>query len=280
MTTIHSRYVSVDGIKTHYLEGGDGPTVVLWHSGEFGGAAELSWEFLAPALAKHFHVVAPDWLGFGRTDKVYDFAGGRNRVMNHMARFLQVMSIDKADFVGNSMGGSNLARVACMQQSDFPIRSIVLCSGGGFAPDNEARRVLLNYDCSEGAMKALLNAMFHTTKLADDAAYVKRRQDIALIPGAWECTAAARFKSPAVPARAEFGAADTNVYENIAVPTLIVAGAHDKLREPGYAPAMAKRIKDCELHVFEDCGHCPNLEFPERFNEVTLRFLKRVNGIA
>ena len=76
MATIHSRYVNVDGVKTHYLEGGDGPTVVLWHSGEFGGAAELSWEFLMPVLAKHFHVVAPDWLGFGRTDKVYDFAGG------------------------------------------------------------------------------------------------------------------------------------------------------------------------------------------------------------
>jgi pimeloyl-ACP methyl ester carboxylesterase len=280
MPTIHSRYVSVDGIKTHYLEGGDGPTVVLLHSGEFGGAAELSWEFTLPALVKHFRVVAPDWLGFGRTDKVYDFAGGRNRVMNHMVRFLEVMAIDKADFVGNSMGGSNLARVACSRPVIFPLRSIVLCSGGGFAPDNDSRRTLLNYDCSDGAMKALLNAMFHTSKWADDAAYIKRRQELALIPGAWECTAAARFKSPAVPARSEFGAADTNAYEQIEVPTLIVAGANDKLREPGYANGLAKRIKDCELHVFENCGHCPNIEMADRFNEIAVRFLKRVNGIA
>jgi pimeloyl-ACP methyl ester carboxylesterase len=29
---VHSRYVSVDGIRTHYLEAGDGRPVVLLHS--------------------------------------------------------------------------------------------------------------------------------------------------------------------------------------------------------------------------------------------------------
>ena len=48
MTAVHSRYVMVDGIRTHYLEGGDGPAVVLLNSGEFGGCAELSWEFNTP----------------------------------------------------------------------------------------------------------------------------------------------------------------------------------------------------------------------------------------
>ena len=32
-----SRYVEVDGMRTHYLEAGEGPAVVLFHSGEFGG---------------------------------------------------------------------------------------------------------------------------------------------------------------------------------------------------------------------------------------------------
>ena len=51
MTAIHSRYVSVDRIRTHYLEAGAGPPVVLFHSGEFGGAAEISWEFTTGAGA-------------------------------------------------------------------------------------------------------------------------------------------------------------------------------------------------------------------------------------
>ena len=79
MASVHSRYVMVDGVRTHYLEAGDGPAVVLLHSGEFGGCAELSWEFNIVALAGHFRVLAPDWLGFGRTDKLFDFAHGRAR---------------------------------------------------------------------------------------------------------------------------------------------------------------------------------------------------------
>jgi alpha/beta hydrolase fold len=68
-----SRFIEVDGMRTHYLEAGEGPPVVLLHSGEFGGCAELSWEYLIPDLAQHFRVIAPDWLGFGQTAKVHDF---------------------------------------------------------------------------------------------------------------------------------------------------------------------------------------------------------------
>ena len=49
------------------------------------------------------------------------------------------MAIDEADFIGNSMGGSNLARIAAASPVIFPIRSLVLCSGGGFTPETDER---------------------------------------------------------------------------------------------------------------------------------------------
>jgi len=280
MTQIRSRFVDVDGIRTHYLEAGEGPVVVLLHSGEFGGAAEISWEFTLPALAERFRVVAPDWLGFGRTDKVFDFADGRARVYRHMRRFLAVMAIDDADFIGNSMGGSNLARIAAARPVIFPIRSLVLCSGGGFTPETDERKTLLAYDGKPEAMRALLHAMLHDAKWGDDAGYVARRQEFATMPGAWQCAAAARFKSPAAAAEGSgFGGADATEYENIAVPTLIVAGAEDRLREPGYAEDLGARIPDCEVHVLDDCGHCPNIERADDFNRLAIRFLEKVHGV-
>lgn len=279
MPEIRSRFVDVDGIRTHYLEAGEGPTVVLLHSGEFGGCAEISWEFTVPALAEHFRCVAPDWLGFGRTDKVFDFTGQRDRVYRHMRRFLEVMAIDEADFIGNSMGGSNLARIASLPPVIFPIRSVVLCSGGGYAPETEERKALLAYDGTPEAMSALLKAMLYDPKWGADAAYVAKRQVFATMPGAWECTSAARFKSPVADSKGSgFGQADTNPYENIAFPTLIVAGKEDRLREPGYADELGRRIPDCETHVLEACGHCPNIEMADRFNELAINFLKRVNA--
>lgn len=272
-------FIDVDGIATHYLEAGSGETVVLFHSGEYGGAAEISWEHTLPALAEHFHVVAPDWLGFGRTDKVFDFADQRSRVLNHMRRFLEVMGIERADFIGNSMGGSTLARVLAADADFFPVRSAILCSGGGATPETPERKVLLSYDGTAEAMSALLHAMLHDPKWGNDEAYVARRQELATMPGAWECASAARFKSPVAAEKGSgFGGGDPTPYENIPVPTLVVAGAEDRLRNPGYAPELAERIPTSELMVYENCGHCPNIEMADDFASLAIDFLKRVHA--
>jgi pimeloyl-ACP methyl ester carboxylesterase len=71
---VRKRFIEVDGIRTHYLEAGEGRPVVLLHSGEFGGCAELRWEFTLPKLAELYRVIAPDWLGFGETDKLRRWA--------------------------------------------------------------------------------------------------------------------------------------------------------------------------------------------------------------
>jgi pimeloyl-ACP methyl ester carboxylesterase len=271
--SIESRYVDVDGIRTHYLAGGSGPTVVLLHSGEFGGCAELSWEFSATPLARRFRVLAPDWLGFGRTDKVHDFIDARTRRLRHIARFLDVLGVDRADFVGNSMAGGMIMQAAASDPPVWPIRRIVLASGGGFSPDNEFRRALLDYDCTEASMRRVLHAMFNDPKWPADDAYVRRRVELSLLPGAWEATAAARLKNPTLPERAQFGQPDRVPYEQIAYRTLVIAGANDKLRNPGYAEEIVARLPDAVLEVFDRCGHCPNIEQAERFVASVTEFL-------
>ncbi len=284
MASVHSRYVMVDGIRTHYLEGGDGPAVVFLHSGEFGGCAELSWEYNIEAFAEHFHVIAPDWLGFGRTDKLFDFAQARARTLGHIKRFLEVMDITQADFVGNSMGGSNLARIAAARPVIYPIRSLVLASGGGFAPDTEARRNLLAYDGSDQSMRDLLDGLFfNKEKWVDNADYIARRQVFAHMPGAWECASAARFHAPFVETRGQFGQPDATPYEDIDVPLLMIAGADDQLRQPGYATELGQRIPGSTVMVFDDAAHCPHIEHAEKFNQAAIAFLKQVHankGIA
>ena len=276
---IRSHYINVDGIKTHYLEGGEGPTVVFMHSGEFGGCSELSWEYNLTAFAKHFRVIAPDGLGFGRTDKVFDFGGGRDRFFKHLIRFFQIMDITEADFVGNSMGGSNLARIAANPPTIFPMRSMVLASGGGFAPATDARQQLLNYDGSPKAMRALLDGLFYNKKKwVDNPTYIRKRQKLATLPGAWECAAAVRFKRPTIKSSgSQFGNPDATPYENISIPTLMIAGKQDQLREPGYAPKLSKRIKGSKVSVYDKAAHCPHIEHATRFNREAIAFLKGVH---
>jgi pimeloyl-ACP methyl ester carboxylesterase len=268
-----SRFVDVDGVRTHYLEQGDGPILVLLHGGEFGGCAELSWEFNISALAKRFRVIAPDLLGYGETDKIRDFGSQGARILRHITRFLQVMAVDKADFIGNSVSGRFLCRIASSAPIAWPIRRMISVSGGGFEPDNDERRVLQNYDATPESMRAILRILFHDPSWAQDDAYVERRHRLSLIPGAWEVAAASRFKSPVAPERPLFGRPDRTQYEKISVPTLFCGGDRDPLLVDRFWLEVSKRTPGSEYAVFENCGHCPNIEQSSRFNEIALRFL-------
>lgn len=271
MRGIASKFIDIEGMRTHYLEGGRGADVILLHSGEFGGCAELSWEFNLPALAEHFHVVAPDWLGFGESAKIFSFEDMRGLRVRHIAGLLKVLGIKKAHFIGNSMGGGMLADVAAMPKPAWPIGKMILVGAGGFAPVNEARRILNSYDGTREHMRRILRVVLAHSPLRDDDAYLDKRHRISLIPGAWECTAAARFRRPG----GKTGERETTEYSAIKFPTLIVAGAKDPLREPGFGEKLQAEIASSELIVFPEGAHFPHIDEPERFNEAAIAFLSR-----
>lgn len=271
-------YVLVDGVRTHCFEAGTAnrgkrPTVLLLHSAEFGGCAETSWEFNLPAIAERYHVLAPDHLGFGLTDKVHDFNGQFGRRINHIRRFLEVMCVPgPVVAVGSSMSGGLSLTVAARQRPDWPLAKVVCCSGGGDAPDNEARKTLNSYDGTKEHMRRIVDVMFVDKKWAADDAYIDRRVEMANLPGAWEATQAARFKAPfrGSEAPSERSAID---YANIKIPTLVFAGRHDSLRSPGYTDGFVPKIPKCELHIFENAGHMGNIECAAEFNARLLKFL-------
>ena len=280
---MQSRYVSVDGIRTHYLEAGvehkdQRPSVLLLHSAEFGGSAETSWEFNIDVLAQRYHVLAPDHLGFGRTDKLFDFVGQFNKRITHIKRFIEVMCVERVHVMGSSMSGGLCLTVAARKPPDWPIASVVCCSGGGDAPDNEARKVLNTYDGTKEHMRRVIDVMYVDKKWVHDEAYIEKRWQMSLEPGAWEATAAARFKAPfprPASARAE---RDNLDYAAIQTPVLVFAGKLDPLRNPGYTDTFVPQIPDAKLHVFERAGHMGNVECADEFNRVTLEFLKGLDG--
>jgi 2-hydroxymuconate-semialdehyde hydrolase len=271
------QYCLVDGIRTHYLEAGAAhrgrrASVLLLHSAEYGGAAEFSWEFNLEALGEHFHVVAPDHLGFGLTDKIFDFNGQFERRITHIRRFLEVLGIGRAHVVGSSMSGGMSLAVAARQQPDWPIERLAVCSGGGEAPDNEARRILNTYDGTRTHMRRIVEVLFVDPKWPGDDVYVERRWAMAALPGAWEATSAARFRAPFREASGR-RERDNIAYGAIRVPTLVMAGRLDPLREPGYTDEFVPLIPDARLHVFERAAHMGNIECADEFNGRLLHFL-------
>jgi 2-hydroxymuconate-semialdehyde hydrolase len=273
---IHSRTIAIDGLTTHYLEAGGGDPVILLHGGEFGVSAEIGWEATIPALAARYRVLAPDMLGFGQSAKVVDFNDGRGMRIRHIARFCDELGIGSAHFIGNSMGAINLLVDATSASPVLPMRSLVAICGGGEIQRNQHMEALYDYDATRPAMRRIIEALFHDPKYPADEAYVARRYESSIVPGAWETLAAARFRRPgASPPPAP---SSRRAYERVAVPALVVEGACDKLLPPGWAKEIADLLPDGRSTVIEAAGHCPQLERSADVNAVLLDFLASVQG--
>ena len=271
MTAAERKSVLVDGLATGYLEAGQGDPVVLLHGGEFGVSADLGWENNVAALAEHYRVLALDMLGFGQSAKVIDFNDGRSMRIRHIARFCDALGVASAHFVGNSMGAVNLFVDATSDAPLLPARSLVMICGGGEIQRNEHSAALYDYDASIEGMRRIVTALFHDPAYPDDGAYVQRRYESSIAPGAWETLAAARFRRPGrepppLPS-------SKRAYERITVPTLVVEGACDKLLPRGWAAEIAKQIPRGRSSVIERAGHCPQIEQPAAVNELLLEFL-------
>jgi pimeloyl-ACP methyl ester carboxylesterase len=266
--------IDVDGLTTSYLEAGIGDPVVLLHGGEFGAGAELGWERVIDTLAEHYWVLAPDMLGFGETAKVIDFNDGRGMRIRHIARFCVELGVTQAHFVGNSMGAINLLVDATSDTPRLPARSLTAICGGGDIQRNEHSAALYDYDATPAGMRRIVTALFADPVYPADEAYVQRRYESSIAPGAWEALAAARFRRPGLDAPAM--PSSQRAYDRIAVPVMIVEGEHDKLLPSGWAGEIAGQITGARSVVIAGAGHCPQIEQPAALTAVLLEFLKEV----
>jgi 4,5:9,10-diseco-3-hydroxy-5,9,17-trioxoandrosta-1(10),2-diene-4-oate hydrolase len=61
--------------------------------------------------------------------------------------------------------------------------------------------------------------------------------------------------------------------EKIEAPTLIIWGEEDQVVPVAHAHTAAQRLPDARLHIFDSCGHVPNIERAEEFNQLVMTFL-------
>lgn len=272
-----SHIIQVEGKRTHYLEAGRGDPLILLHGGEYGACGEFTWEFNIGALAEHFRVIVPDQIGYGKSEKLFSFENMWEYRAQHIADFCKTLGIENADFMGSSMGGTMLAAVCALNDGRWPIKRAVLVSGGGHIPENGPREILTDYDGTIEGMRAIYRVLFRNPAIRDNEAMIQRHHAASIEPGAWECTAAPRFKAPIRPKKPFAPKAPD--YSNVSVPVFIMAGRYDNLRDPDYGEALHRAIPGSELVVLEG-GHCHQIDMPETFNPLALEYLLRDQKIS
>jgi len=257
-----SKEITVFGQKIHYVEAGSGPTVILLHG--LGGSTQV-WQFNIAALAEKYHVVVPDQIGFGKSDK--PLVNYRIRTyVDFLDQFCKQLKIERASLVGNSMGGW----IATAFTAAFPDRvdKLVLVDAAGYAPpkDLDTRTFYgLNPTTREG-MKVLVAKIFYNKLFLTDAAI---DQAIAVRLAAGDGYTINSITESII--RGEDFLDDA--VKTIKRPTLIIWGRQDGLVPLAEGEHFNKDIAGSKLVVFDQCGHMPNVEKPAEFNAAVLKFL-------
>jgi len=255
---------TVFGAKIRYLEAGDAakPRVILLHG--LGGQAE-SWRLNIAALSQNYHVIAPDQIGFGKSDKpLLKYRIGT--YADFLDKFMSELKIEKASLVGNSMGGW----VAGFFAVKYPLKveKIVLADASGLMPKE------INFDLiyqlnnsTRDEIRANLKLIFANPALANNEALVDQFMTQRIIAGDGY-TINSLIES--IKRKEDF--LDTRLGE-IKKPTLIIWGKQDGLIPLMDADRFNKGIANSQLVVFDNCGHAPQFEKALDFNKQVLEFL-------
>jgi pimeloyl-ACP methyl ester carboxylesterase len=260
------KQISVNDTTLHVLVEGHGPPLLLVHGFPLD---HTMWRYQIEAFSGDFRVFAPDLRGFGQNAP----ADG-TLTMEQFADDLDA-ALDAFDVVepvtlcGLSMGG--YIAFAFLRRHADRLERLILCDTKAAADDEaaiERRKKLAAAVLEQGselAARDMPAGLFAPQTLDEDPD---------LIEGIRETI---RQTPPSSIAAASLGMAarpdSTPLLDGIAVPTLVLVGAHDQLTGPDEMRSVAEQIPESRFEVIPDAGHMAPLENPETVNEIIESFL-------
>jgi len=270
------KFTDVAGIRTRYLDAGEGEALILLHGVGMSGDVFLS--NIVP-LSSTFRVIAPDLCGHGFTDSV-DFKGEPPPLVmaRHVVELARTLGL-KSYTVGGSSFGALVAALMYVQAPESVRRLIIIGSGSVFHPSDEQKRTL------RAAMANGVTAMADPTLESCRQRMARIVYDAKTVPedvfpiqltsyalpdrmAAYEATIGGTIDTMDRPDARVFGG-----LEKIAVPTLVITGREDVRASWQLTTDGVKRMPDARLHIYEKCGHMPFMEQPQRFNRDVADFM-------
>lgn len=263
------RTAEVYGQPIRYYDVGQGPVLVLVHG--LGSNAAFDWGPVIPELARHYRVLAMDQLGFGGSAKPQINYGVQTWV-DMLGGFLKARGVTRFALAGESLGGwiAGLYTVQA-RAAGLPVpERLVLVDAAGHrallpAP-GERGAAMLPVLSLASVREGLSRFVFHdpdfvTPELAEQAFRTRLAEGSQYTQDSFWRNA---------------GAPETLLDERareIAVPTLVVWGAEDRLVPIEQGRDYAAKIPGARLAVIAAAGHAPEVEKPREFLDAVLPFL-------
>jgi pimeloyl-ACP methyl ester carboxylesterase len=262
---VHYRTVKVDGIEIFYREAGDpkSPTILLLHG--FPTSSHM-FRDLIPLLADRYHLVAPDYPGFGYSARppVNEFAYTFDHVSDIVEHFTDAIGLERYALYLQDFGGPVGFRLATRRPEK--VRALIIQNANAYEEgvSQGVRDVVLRiWKERTPQTEARLKELFELP--ATKRQYLEGVPDPTLVsPDSWEHAQWGMDrpgdKQIQFTLHANYGS-NVERYEEWHAyfrksqpPTLIVWGRGDFVFLPAGAEAYRKDLQHVELHML-DAGH-------------------------
>ncbi|MFP5383056.1 MAG: alpha/beta fold hydrolase [Gammaproteobacteria bacterium] len=269
-----STFVDIAGMSVHLRDEGprdDAEPILLVH----GTSASLhTWEGWVEGLRGTRRVITVDLPGFGLTGPAPDGDYSIAAYTRFIVQVLDALKVERAVVGGNSLGG----QIAWETAAAFPQRvsRLVLVNAGGypFVPESMpigfviARTPVLSkfmeWVLPRSVLEDSVRSVYGDPSQVTPA-LVDRYFELTLREGN-RAALAARFRLP-------LSGDSMQRIPGLAQPTLIIWGGQDRLIPPDSAERFHRDIAGSRLVVFEDLGHVPHEEDPQRTLAAVTAFL-------
>lgn len=257
-----------NGIKTNYLEAGQGDPVILIHGSGPGVTAYANWRLVMPGLAENFRVLAPDMVGFGYTERPENVSYGLETWADQVVGFMEALGIAKAHLVGNSFGGAIALRIAS-QHPDQVGKLVLMGSMGVSFPITDGLERVWGYEPSFENMRKVLDVFAYSREIVnDELAEVRYRGSIE--PGFQE-SFSAMFPAPRQ-RWVEAMCTPEDAIRQLPHRALIVHGREDQVIPVQTSLRLMELLDNGDLVVMSHCGHWSMIERTSDFNRYVRDF--------
>ncbi len=260
--------VRVNGVQIYYEEAGSGPAVLLIQG---LGLSGRFWYRQVPALAPYFRVITLDNRGAGKSDKPDEPYTIRQMAEDARA-LLDHLRIARAHVIGASMGGY-IAQELAISYPERVEKLVLLCTHLGgpeyLAATQSLWREILNVfgltlaDIYRRGIRYSVTPEFFEGQKEVVEELVRMRLEEPQPPHAFQRQFAAAT---------QFDARERA--SSIRAPTLVLAGAEDKVVPLEFVRKLAATLPKAQLKIIEGAAHLLFIEKAEEVNQAILEFLR------